>query len=113
MRPLDSVTTYPEKTTWASIRDSEWHITTFNATPGRISLTVDTVRYKIGNRPRWGVASTFLGERVQPGDKVPVYVQRAHGFALPENPETPVIMCGPGTGVAPFRAFVLTSGAKP
>jgi sulfite reductase (NADPH) flavoprotein alpha-component len=76
------------------------------ATPGRISLTVDTVRYKIGTRPRWGVASTFLGERVQPGDKVPVYVQRAHGFGLPADPATPVIMCGPGTGVAPFRAFL-------
>lgn len=76
------------------------------ATPGRITLTVDMVRYKIGTRPRWGVASTFLGERVRPGDKVPVYVQRAHGFGLPATPETPVIMCGPGTGVAPFRAFL-------
>lgn len=78
----------------------------FNATPGRISLTVDTVRYKIGSRPRWGVASTYLAERVSPGDKVPVYVQRAHGFGLPANPETPIIMCGPGTGIAPFRAFL-------
>lgn len=76
------------------------------ATPGRITLTVDTVRYKIGSRPRWGVASTFLAERVQPGDKVPVYVQRAHGFGLPADPQIPVIMCGPGTGVAPFRAFL-------
>ncbi|TCR64865.1 sulfite reductase subunit alpha [Bosea sp. BK604] len=78
----------------------------FNATPGRISLTVDTVRYRIGTRPRWGVASTYLAERVAPGDKVKVYVQRAHGFGLPENSETPVIMCGPGTGIAPFRAFL-------
>lgn len=77
-----------------------------NATPGLISLTVDAVRYKIGSRPRWGVASTFLSERVLPGDKVPVYVQRAHGFGLPADPATPVIMCGPGTGVAPFRAFL-------
>jgi sulfite reductase (NADPH) flavoprotein alpha-component len=77
-----------------------------NATPGRISLTVDTVRYKVGTRPRWGVASTYLGERVKPGDKVPVYVQRAHGFGLPADPQTPVIMCGPGTGIAPFRAFL-------
>lgn len=76
------------------------------ATPGRITLTVDAVRYHVGSRPRWGVASTFLAERVQPGDKVPVYVQRAHGFGLPENPQTPIIMCGPGTGVAPFRAFL-------
>lgn len=77
-----------------------------NATPGRISLTVDTVRYHVGTRPRWGVASTYLAERVQPGDKVPVYVQRAHGFGLPPDPNTPVIMCGPGTGIAPFRAFL-------
>ncbi len=77
-----------------------------NATPGRISLTVDAVRYKVGSRPRWGVASTFLAERVAPGDKVPIYVQRAHGFGLPADPATPVIMCGPGTGVAPFRAFL-------
>lgn len=76
------------------------------ATPGRITLTVDTVRYKVGSRPRWGVASTFLAERVAPGDKVPVYVQRAHGFGLPADPATPVIMCGPGTGIAPFRAFL-------
>ncbi len=77
-----------------------------NATPGRITLTVDAVRYKIGSRPRWGVASTFLAERVAPGDKVPVYVQRAHGFGLPADPATPIIMCGPGTGIAPFRAFL-------
>lgn len=77
-----------------------------NATPGRITLTVDAVRYKIGSRPRWGVASTFLAERVAPGDKVPVYVQRAHGFGLPVDSATPIIMCGPGTGIAPFRAFL-------
>ncbi|MFN3671970.1 MAG: sulfite reductase subunit alpha [Bosea sp. (in: a-proteobacteria)] len=77
-----------------------------NATPGRISLTVDAVRYRIGARPRWGVASTYLAERVQPGDAVPVYVQRAHGFGLPADPQTPIIMVGPGTGVAPFRAFL-------
>ena len=76
------------------------------ATPGRVSLTVDAVRYAIGMRPRWGVASTYLAERVAPGEKVPVYVQRAHGFALPDDPATPIIMCGPGTGIAPFRAFL-------
>jgi len=76
------------------------------ATPGRITLTVDTVRYRVGSRPRWGVASTFLAERIAPGDKLPVYVQRAHGFGLPADPATPVIMCGPGTGIAPFRAFL-------
>lgn len=77
-----------------------------NATPGRLSLTVDCVRYMIGKRKRIGLASTFLAERIQPGDELKVYVQKAHGFALPENPDTPIIMVGPGTGIAPFRAFL-------
>jgi sulfite reductase (NADPH) flavoprotein alpha-component len=76
------------------------------ATPGRLSLTVDTVRYVVGRRRRLGVASTFLAERLTPGEALPVYVQAAHGFGLPENPATPIIMVGPGTGVAPFRAFL-------
>jgi sulfite reductase (NADPH) flavoprotein alpha-component len=76
------------------------------ATPGRLSLTVDAVRYVIGKRKRLGVASTFLVERIAPGDSLPVYVQPAHGFALPDDPVTPIIMIGPGTGVAPFRAFL-------
>jgi sulfite reductase (NADPH) flavoprotein alpha-component len=77
-----------------------------NATPGRLSLTVDTVRYVIGKRKRIGLASTFLAERINPGDTLPVYVQKAHGFGLPQDPNVPVIMIGPGTGVAPFRAFL-------
>jgi sulfite reductase (NADPH) flavoprotein alpha-component len=78
-----------------------------NATPGKLSLTVDCVRYVIGKRKRLGVASTFLAERINPGDEVRVYVQKAHGFALPLDPKVPIIMIGPGTGVAPFRAFLL------
>ena len=73
---------------------------------GRVSLTVDTVRYKIDKRQRLGVASTFLGGRVAPGDKIKVYVQKAHAFGLPADPAAPVIMIGPGTGIAPFRAFL-------
>jgi sulfite reductase (NADPH) flavoprotein alpha-component len=78
-----------------------------NATPGKLSLTVDCVRYVVGKRKRLGLASTFLAERIDPGDEVKVYVQKAHGFALPQDPKVPIIMIGPGTGVAPFRAFLL------
>src|SRR5882724_6385220 len=78
-----------------------------NATPGNLSLTVDCVRYVVGKRKRLGLASTFLAERIKPGDSVKVYVQKAHGFALPQDPKTPIIMIGPGTGIAPFRAFLL------
>ena len=74
--------------------------------PGRVSLTVDAVRYAIGRRTRLGLASTYLAERARPGDNVKVYVQKAHAFGLPADPSTPVIMVGPGTGVAPFRAFL-------
>ncbi len=76
------------------------------AAPGRLSLTVDAVRYTAGGRKRLGAASTFLAERVQPGAVIKAYVQKAHNFALPADPSTPIIMVGPGTGIAPFRAFL-------
>jgi sulfite reductase (NADPH) flavoprotein alpha-component len=78
-----------------------------NATPGKLSLTVDCVRYVVGKRKRLGLASTFLAERIEPGEQVKVYVQKAHGFGLPQDSKVPIIMIGPGTGVAPFRAFLL------
>jgi sulfite reductase (NADPH) flavoprotein alpha-component len=75
-------------------------------TPDRISLTVDAVRYVVGKRQRLGAASTFLADRVAENAKVKVYVQRAHNFALPQDSAKPIIMVGPGTGIAPFRAFL-------
>src|SRR5437763_6438754 len=74
--------------------------------PGRVALTVDTVRYRIGKRARLGVASTFLGTRIRENAPLRCYVQKAHAFGLPVDPATPIIMIGPGTGVAPFRAFL-------
>ena len=74
--------------------------------PNRVTLTVDTVRYTIQNRQRLGVCSTLLADRIEPGAILKAYVQKAHAFALPADPNVPIIMIGPGTGVAPFRAFL-------
>ena len=75
-------------------------------TPDELHLTVDGVRYDVAGRRRLGVASTFLADRLEPGAQVKTYIQRAHAFALPHDGATPIIMVGPGTGVAPFRAFL-------
>ncbi len=77
-----------------------------NLNIGGLSLTVDAVRYQVNKRKRTGVASTWLADSVEPGEALKVYVQKAHNFALPEDKTKPVIMVGPGTGVAPFRAFL-------
>lgn len=71
-----------------------------------VHLTVATVRYESFGRPRKGVCSTFLAERAGGPGAVPVFVHSAKHFRLPEDPATPIIMVGPGTGVAPFRAFL-------
>ena len=82
---------------------------------GEVHLTVGAVRYESHGRERKGVASTFLADRVGDTNFVKVYVQPSHGFKPPGNGDTPMIMVGPGTGIAPFRAFLeerLAIGAK-
>ena len=76
------------------------------AHPAEVHLTVGVVRYHANNRARKGVCSTFLADRVQPGDPLRIFVQQSHGFRLPADANLPIIMVGPGTGIAPFRAFL-------
>ncbi|MBL8830907.1 MAG: sulfite reductase subunit alpha [Rhodospirillales bacterium] len=76
------------------------------AHPGEVHLTVGVVRYSRNSRDRQGVASTFLSGRIVPGAKLKAFVQPAHGFRLPADGNRPVVMIGPGTGIAPFRAFL-------
>ena len=76
------------------------------AHPDEVHLTVAAVRYDGWGRPRKGVCSTFLADRCGDATPLPVFVQTSHGFRLPANGNIPVIMCGPGTGIAPFRAFL-------
>lgn len=76
------------------------------AHPDEVHLTVSAVRYQSYGRARKGVCSTYLADLVKPGDTVPVFVQPNKNFRLPADGSLPVIMVGPGTGIAPFRAFV-------
>ena len=75
------------------------------AHPEAVHLTVAVVRYELHGRQRQGVCSTYLADRVQAGE-MPVFIHSAKHFRPPEDPATPVIMVGPGTGIAPFRAFL-------
>ena len=76
------------------------------AHPEEVHLTVGAVRYTKNERVRKGVASTFLAERVPAGSEVRVFLHPSHRFQLPDDGDTPMIMVGPGTGIAPFRAFL-------
>ena len=76
------------------------------AHPGEVHLTVGAVRYECADRKRKGVASTFLADLAEKSGAVKVFVQPSHGFKSPTNGDTSMIMVGPGTGIAPFRAFL-------
>jgi len=78
----------------------------YQANPDEVHLTIGTVRYHAGGRDRNGVCSVQVAERVEPGDTLKIYVHRNQNFRLPEDTNTPIIMIGPGTGIAPYRAFM-------
>ncbi len=71
-----------------------------------VHLTIGAVRYDAHGRERQGVCSILCAERLQPGDTLPVYIQHNQNFKLPQDPDAPIIMVGPGTGIAPFRSFM-------
>ena len=71
-----------------------------------VHITVGAVRYDIEGRARAGGASSFLADRLEEEGEVRVFIEHNDNFRLPANPQTPVIMIGPGTGIAPFRAFM-------
>ena len=71
-----------------------------------VHVTVGVVRYEIEGRARAGGAASFLADRVEEEGEVRVFIEHNDNFRLPANPQTPVIMIGPGTGIAPFRAFM-------
>jgi sulfite reductase (NADPH) flavoprotein alpha-component len=73
---------------------------------GQIHATVAVVRFTAHNRDRGGVCSTFFADRTSLADRLPIYIQPNKKFKLPSNPEAPIIMIGPGTGIAPFRGFL-------
>ena len=76
------------------------------AHPNEVHLTVAKVNYDFDGRPRKGVCSTYLADRVNGDGTVPIFLQTAKHFKLPTEHSAPVIMVGPGTGIAPFRAFL-------
>lgn len=78
----------------------------YTANPEEVHLTIGAVRYHAGGRDRKGVCSTQIADRVQPGDTLKIYVHKNQNFRLPEDTNTPIIMIGPGTGIAPFRSFM-------
>lgn len=76
------------------------------AHPDEVHLTVAKVDYDLHDRPRQGVCSNYLSERVSDSDRVGVFLQKVKHFKLPTDTSIPVVMVGPGTGIAPFRAFI-------
>jgi len=76
------------------------------AHPREVHLTVSAVRWDSNERTRTGIGSCYLADFARPGDVIPIFVQKSHGFGPPADDSASAIMVGPGTGIAPFRAFL-------
>jgi sulfite reductase (NADPH) flavoprotein alpha-component len=79
---------------------------------GQVHTTVSVVRFRAHERDRGGVCSTLLDDRVDVGDRLPLYIHPNKKFRLPKDPSAPIVMIGPGTGIAPFRGFLHDRRAK-
>jgi sulfite reductase (NADPH) flavoprotein alpha-component len=105
-RPADLIASLP------ALRPRLYSIaSSLHATPGEVHLCMAVVRDERRGRVRHGVASAFLADRADKAGAIPAYIQTSH-FRLPADPATPVIMVGPGTGVAPFRGFLAERKAR-
>lgn len=82
------------------------------AHPGQVHTTVRVIKYHAHGLDREGVCSGHLGDRAPVGGTMPIFLHENNAFRLPENTDAPVIMIGPGTGIAPFRAFLEERQAK-
>ncbi|WP_379134842.1 sulfite reductase subunit alpha [Paenibacillus sp. sgz500958] len=76
------------------------------ANPEEVHVTVSTVRYEYNGHTRKGVCSTFLADQAKQHTQIPIFIQKSPHFHPPANPDVPMIMVGPGTGVGPFRGFL-------
>ena len=76
----------------------------------KVCVTAAVVRYKTLGRSRTGVTTTYLNDRLKIGTPCPVFMSRNPDFRLPDDSKIPVILIGPGTGIAPFIAFIQERG---
>ncbi|MGY1489509.1 sulfite reductase subunit alpha [Methylobacillus pratensis] len=112
-QPIDLLHAYPvkaEAVEWlAALKRLQPRLYSISSSPkefaGQVHLTVSVVRYGQPGAARGGVCSTFLADRVA-GQNVPIFLQKSAHFRVPQNPDAPLVMVGPGTGIAPFRAFL-------
>jgi len=74
--------------------------------PNEVHLTLRLMKYSLHKRQYIGVSSSFLSDRIDSGESMPIYLEENISFRLPENKDTPIIMIGNGTGIAPYRAFL-------